>query len=106
MNPIARKTIEVTRDDIRNGIPYNSFNCPIARAVQRQFPNHPTRVFVTYMTLGGLRGELPEEAIDFIGRFDNKLFKWERWLMRPFTFSVEFEATPIDKSQQYAMVPE
>lgn len=71
--------IEVTSDDIKNGVRGSKCDCPIALAVKRAFPD-VVGVMVTKKAItlhgGGARstsmvGSLPGEATIFIGDFDS-----------------------------------
>ncbi len=93
---IARKNITVTRDDIIHGKPRDPFRCPVSRACEEQFRGHPVAVYWTYMHVGRWYGKLPDEARNFVIRYDTAP-KFMRYFMRPFTFSVEFMEWPSNK---------
>lgn len=62
--------IDVTQDDIDNGIPHSFSNCAIARAVRRRTGIKDIGVSrVVFVNL--TEWQLPVGAIDFIRRFDN-----------------------------------
>lgn len=85
--------IQVTKADIKNGLPVNFSYCPIALAVKRKFPENSVSVSVSpgYIADNGLKfpGEItinskigpdysriatytiPGKAISFIKRFDS-----------------------------------
>lgn len=80
--------IEVTAEDIRQGVRNNAFNCPIAHALRRASGHNAVRVDVCDLTVNsageGLRSApLPPEAESFLVLFDSSLD------VAPFTFEVE-----------------
>lgn len=69
--------VEVTQDDIENGVARDCNRCPIALALRRQFPNCPNivdneRVAILFPT-EELYYNLPSEAKVFISYFDSVL---------------------------------
>lgn len=73
--------INVTKDDIRNGIPSMTTACPIARAFKRvKILN--VRVHNTSYKVKDLTYRLPKKAQRFINDFDNGYF------VEPFSFNV------------------
>lgn len=85
-------TIEVTADDIAEGIPQNCSHCPIALAVARtgiaKFINvYPGSVRLrNTMTRYGDLVLLPKNAILFIDAFDSD---FGRQFVEPFSFEIE-----------------
>lgn len=94
MNP-ARKTIEVTLDDIWFGEPKSAANCPIARSLKRQFPKACVSVFYDYAHIGSHYARMPKAASKFVLSYDTSML---RRFKRPFTFSLEFieQRVPVD----------
>lgn len=82
-----RIKIDVTAEDIVNGVRGVAFACPIARAVKRM---GSSQVYVAYGCLECDEGEgfLPKSASDFVDRFDEGL------PVSPFSFEVEIEDAP------------
>jgi hypothetical protein len=87
------QTIEVTQEDIDKGERRQCNTCPVALAITRQLPEELKGCVVSVTCLnatifskntrGILRhAELPEEAADFIQRFDDHIG------VQPFTFSL------------------
>lgn len=75
-------TVEVTKQDIRNGLRRKSTHCPLARALSRVFPNvpnivtgsglgrvsvSPTTAYIDYSRAY----DLPVEASVFVEAFDS-----------------------------------
>lgn len=77
-----KKLIEVTEEDIKNGVRSIVDSCPIALAAHRQFKS---KVIVTGPTirLGGALVALPMEARVFIRNFD------DRCPVQPFSFEID-----------------
>jgi len=65
-------TIEVTAEDIANGIPMEPCKCPISLAATRSI-GYPCAVAVDYIRkrYGDDHAALPKEAADFVLRFDS-----------------------------------
>jgi hypothetical protein len=62
--------IEVTQDDINNGVRHSTCDCPIARAATRAF-GIPTQVGYVSMCPAGFDAVyIPPVASDFISMFD------------------------------------
>ena len=78
--PLMR--IDVTQQDIDQGVPCDSWHCPITLAAQRAGLRN---VEVNGMSLfgNGHMAWLPEEALDFIYLFDK-----HRKLTKPFFFEI------------------
>ena len=76
--------IYVTKDDIAHGIPCNSGKCPIARSLQRRFPNSFISVSNDGVYVDRVVFLLPARAKRFIRRFD---FRPNR--QKPFSFVLE-----------------
>lgn len=62
--------VEVTFEDIRDGLPCDSASCPIARALGRM--GKVADVHDSYVMIDGNRLELPREAKDFVAHFDDE----------------------------------
>ena len=93
--------IDVTQEDINNARRFSCTHCPIALAVQRlgfhdvgvgEDDDRNQVIQSTNLTvtngkeeINTIRANLPEEAIDFIVRFDS--FNAE---VKPFSFEVDF----------------
>lgn len=86
-NPVQYK-IDVTQDDIDNGIPGSVCDCAIARAGKRVFQNKSIMVNGK-MFIGGapdyMSFSLPKEVWHFISNFDNDV---TRHTCKPFSFMV------------------
>lgn len=87
-------TIEVTQEDIDNGVGGNCAYCPVARAAARAFPDKPmvrvgSNILWVFDTLDTRRPRmeytLPVKASDFIARFD----KHGPEAVAPFTFTID-----------------
>lgn len=78
-------TIEVTEDDIRNGQQCSSNCCAIAIAAYRVF-NLPIDVGTTQILVFKKLFILPDEAIEFIEKFDR-----DRTSVQPFSFKLNME---------------
>lgn len=77
-------TINVTQDDIDNGVPDRAHLCPIAKAVNRDTGGRFVSVgSKTILTVPGDHQLLPDKAVRFIRRFDN------RRRVKPFTFELD-----------------
>lgn len=89
--------VEVTQDDIDNGTPGERCRCPIARAVKRLINVDPDsdagiEVYSKWIDMNGHDAYgLPDEAIDFISRFDTDLD------VAPFKFTGERIAIEEDE---------
>jgi len=86
--PRRKLKVEVTREDILDGKREDGYSCPIARAIRR--------LGFAYVSVGhctvsvgspGLGGDLPQEATDFICKFDEEGAVG----VAPFSFEVEVE---------------
>jgi hypothetical protein len=76
--------IDVTEEDIREGIPSNFCWCPFALAANRAF-GRPVEVGTKHLALGDGYTHLPVEAIRFIAAFD------AAEPVRPSTFTIRME---------------
>lgn len=81
-------TIEVTEADIQVGQRKNCFDCPIALAVRRAYPEITNPEFnisvgVRHGFVGNARFWMPTEAAEFIKKFD------AGETVEPFSFQVE-----------------
>lgn len=74
--------IEVTQEDIDEGVAGDCEACPIAQAGFRATLSH-TQVMGKRIRLYGVWRDLPPEAINFVLRFDNG------GLVTPFSFEVD-----------------
>lgn len=78
--------ITVTQEDILKGCPRSCFTCPLAWAVERNFPPFTfSAVSETFITPrdGSRDIKLPRSAQRFIRRFDRRL------PVKPFRFYIE-----------------
>ena len=74
---MTKVLIQITDDDIRRGIPFNSDSCPVARALRRA-TKKPWHVGCTCICLIDDKGaviagsctKMPKAAIDFIDDVD------------------------------------
>jgi hypothetical protein len=65
-------TIQVTQDDIDDGIRGSYCDCPIALAIKRQFPGKEIIVSKYILGIGGVNTwNVPKPVYNFIDRFDN-----------------------------------
>ena len=88
--------IEVTVDDIKNGIPGDECACPIALAIMRAFPNaylvsvNGDSIMVHYSLQDDNEDynqyDSPASVDSFISKFDNEEFRSE---VKPFEFELE-----------------
>lgn len=85
---MTRKTITVTRKDIRSGTPKDPHGCAIATSLKRQFPGWEITVCNTRASVGRYTAVLPPGVTDFTFWYD--AHPHLRYLARPFTFSLEF----------------
>jgi hypothetical protein len=73
---MMRKLIEVTKDDIKRGVPYGLCNCPVALATKRAFPGYcvdAMRPQIEVFRSGHLLCfPTPKRVCTFMERFDNK----------------------------------
>ena len=85
-------TAEVTADDIEWGVPCNSRNCPVARALARSFPDLEVHVGPTYIAAYTNEQQFsqlvwnittPDVIKTFMELFDSGEFP------HPFTFTIE-----------------
>lgn len=86
------KTIEVTQDDINNGIPNSEHSCPVAIALKRVFPDRRVSVNEDSLMLYEEINEVcvrriikgtPSEVQAFILDFDDDV------AVEPFSFEVD-----------------
>ena len=65
--------IQVTQEDIDNGLPRRIDFCPVALAVRRAFPkNEQVYVGGDRILIGGRRYHSPSVVFDFISLFDSQ----------------------------------
>lgn len=91
------KTIDVTMEDIKNGIPASGCNCPIALALRREFNVPPENVDVegsAHILVDGMNmvviGMYKQKVDDFIANFDD--MNKSRIIydpIYPFSFTIE-----------------
>lgn len=91
-------TIEVTQDDIDNGVQDDRCECPVAMAMTRMFRGKKVTVWWEHVTIGiSPSFDLPEEVSEFIIAFDkvtdrNELDPDELKLVSsPFSFNIEVD---------------
>jgi len=80
-------TIDVTEEDINDGVRQNCWTCPIALAAVRSLDDHTAyaALFLFVRRPGGtLSAPLPNEAVRFMSDFDAGL------PVKPFSFTVTF----------------
>lgn len=75
--------VNVTRDDIKRGIPEDESYCPIARAVRRLGKKKLVLVDADICVLGLHDFKLPRKAAKFIDKFDNGE------TVKPFSFTMQ-----------------
>jgi hypothetical protein len=99
MSKTKTYTIEVTQEDIDNGVAWECGKCPVALAAKRVLPFKPhVRSLAIYRKrrqqpswrygwyyIKVFAVDLPQEARDFISDFDHGVF------VTPFSFQVEVE---------------
>ena len=80
-------TVDVTEEDIKNGVRQNGFMCPIACALKRhkQDEYDPIWAGALHLRIGKFKGETPDDAFYFIDNFDKGL------PVTPFSFTLEVE---------------
>lgn len=61
-------TIDVTQDDIDNGVAFDAMQCPVAKAMQRHWPYAAVDGKCCWPTHD--RKPLPKKALRFVDRFD------------------------------------
>jgi len=76
--------VDVTADDIEQGVAKSAGYCPIARAARRAF-HQPISVYDNYMSTRNVHMEMPREAKDFVRTFD---LGW-RTVCQPFKFVID-----------------
>ncbi len=91
--------IRVTQRDIDEGVQYNCFHCPVARAVKRGF--RATEVWVREIIIVRKTGSqrtyvTPTAAADFIEQFDSAVLEFES--PKPFSFTLN------DRTRQHSAV--
>jgi hypothetical protein len=84
-------TITVTDSQIRRGIRHSATNCPIALSIREQFPDEDVTVDVFSILIDGKKGFPTFRASLFIRAFDNYGIIPERWLVKPFTFTMKLK---------------
>lgn len=65
--------INVTQEDIQRGAPYVLGFCPTAIATNRSFHSQDCVVGRSWLSVGDAYYDLPDEAIEFIRKFDEGL---------------------------------
>lgn len=86
---MAKLRVEVTAEDIAQGVRNQAFECPVACALTRSGLDHPSawpsRVYYGPFDApnGRLTAKLPEEAAAFIAAFDDGR------PVEPFAFEIE-----------------
>jgi len=70
---MSRYALHVTQDKIDKGKPGDCASCPIALTFLEAFPWAEVEVVGPVVFLNRTAYSLPEECLDFIGRFDNHL---------------------------------
>lgn len=73
----------VTAKDIREGIADNCIKCPVARAIQRKFPNHTIYAAPWSIFIDNKSYYIPKSAYSFILKFDKKQD------VKPFSFEIK-----------------
>lgn len=63
--------VDVTAEDIAEGVRHSSTSCPLARAIRRCNPGVPVAVFNFAARIGGKLVELPQMLVTFRCRFDH-----------------------------------
>ena len=63
--------VDVTAEDIAEGVRHSSTSCPLARAIRRCNPGVPVAVFNFAARIGGKLVELPDSLVVFRCRFDH-----------------------------------
>jgi hypothetical protein len=77
--------IEVTQDDIDNGIMDHCSRCALALAIRRQTPFEVELQNDGQVDVEGRYINLPQEAVEFERKFEDG----ERHLLKPFTFVLD-----------------
>jgi hypothetical protein len=85
--------IQVTQEDINEGIQLNSFGCAIGRALQRQYPDIEASVGLMAFYLEGFSYRSTDEMITFVRNFDR-----DKSLVFPTEFVVDLKASYIQTS--------
>lgn len=62
--------IEVTQEDIEQGVALSPYGCPVACAVKRQFPDVFVSVCNTSIWVGPMCFKANDDISDFISEFD------------------------------------
>jgi hypothetical protein len=75
-------TLTVTREDIRNGVQYNSYSCPVALALGRAYHGSPGAANVGYTEFSLSDGKEWCKAPVWLSRFMHGFDKGEK--VRPF----------------------
>jgi hypothetical protein len=98
MNIMTMLKINVTKDDIKRGVPKNYATCPVAVAMERATNHYISVVDNGFMDDGpkpGRRGfghnpmELPERVRNFVQAFDDVSIHDADYEFLPFDFEVE-----------------
>lgn len=83
MGELYMLPVTITKQDIREGKKGDAYNCAIARALKRIFNTQSVSVSGSSATIDGVSYRLPQEAYDFVSRFDNL-----KTSVQPFTFQL------------------
>ncbi len=75
--------VNITKQDIENGVPGTTDSCPVALACRRKLKRFAVRVGTFNVWLNGLVRVLPRKAVTFIVRFD------QRKSVKPFSFMLK-----------------
>jgi hypothetical protein len=86
--------IEITQDDIANGIPYDCKQCAIALALKREYKTDDVEVSIPedYVSLCvgknelNIRYQMEQDVMDFIDLFDGS--SGDDQLAKPFTLEI------------------
>ena len=90
------RLIEITQDDIANGIPYDCKQCAIALALKREYKTNDVEVSIPedYVSLCvgknelNIRYQMEQDVMDFIDLFDN--YRDDK-VAKPFTLEIREE---------------
>ena len=83
---MRKHTINVTLDDIAQGSLCEASCCPIALAMQREFPNVACSVYHDFLFAGELIAVTPPAVREWLWDYDS-----EDTPMQPFTFTATFD---------------
>jgi hypothetical protein len=87
--------VEITKEDIDNGIPCNNFSCPIALALKRYYPDKVISVGKLWITIEGVYHKMryyknSPIVRKFINDFDDDI-PVEPFSFEPFSFDLPIE---------------